>query len=146
MFAQMWLCMHEWCQSWVMTICFQPQSRLCKHLSFFTNIYIFKIIIYSHFKFHNNWFRTRCHQSWLTSFMHTQSRLCKHLSLFTYIYIYIYIYIFPQSLYTHIPNFITICWKHIINSHDWHNSCMHICACMNDVNHDWWQYVFNELL
>ena len=24
MFAQMWLCMHEWSQSWLMTICFRP--------------------------------------------------------------------------------------------------------------------------
>ena len=24
MFAQTWLCMHEWCQSWLMTSCFQP--------------------------------------------------------------------------------------------------------------------------
>ena len=43
-------------------------------------IYICTIIIYSHSKFHNNWLKTWCHQSWLTSFMQTQSRLCKHLS------------------------------------------------------------------
>ena len=172
MFAQMWFCMHEWCQSWLMTICFQPQSRLCKYLSFFTNIYIFSqllythilnfitigwkhdvisydwhhscmhnhvcaniwvfftniyictIIIYSHSKFYNNWLKTYCHQSWLTSFMHAQSHLCKHL-------IFLLIYILAQSLYTHIPNFIAIGWKHDVISHDWHHSCMHNHVCAN---------------
>ena len=28
MFAQMWLCMHEWCQSWLMTSCFQPIAMI----------------------------------------------------------------------------------------------------------------------
>ena len=59
---------------------------------FFTNIYIFTIIIYSHSKFHNNWLKTWCHQSWLTSFMHTQSCLYKHLRFFTNMYIYIYLH------------------------------------------------------
>ena len=89
---------------------------------FFTNIYICIIIIYSHSKFHNNWYKT-CHQSWLTSFMYTQSRLCKHL-------IFLLIYIFAQSLYTHIPNFITIGWKHV-TSYDWHHSCMYNYVCAN---------------
>ena len=26
MFAQTGLCMHEWCQSWLMTSCFQPMA------------------------------------------------------------------------------------------------------------------------
>ena len=80
-------------------------------------IYICTIIIYSHSKFYNNWLKTYCHQSWLTSFMHAQSHLCKHL-------IFLLIYIFAQSLYTHIPNFITIGWNNYVISHDWHLSCM----------------------
>ena len=89
---------------------------------FFTNIYIFTIIIYSHSKFYNNWLKTYCHQSWLTSFMHAQSHLCKHL-------IFLLIYIFSLSLYTHIPNFITIGRKHDVISHDWHHSCIHNHVC-----------------
>ena len=66
----------------------------------------------------------RCHQSWLTSFMHAQSRLCKHLS-------FLLIYLFAQSLYSHIPNFITIGWKQDVISHDWHHACMHNHVCAN---------------
>ena len=75
MFAQIWLCMHEWCQSWLMTICFQP------------------IVI----KF-GMWVYNDCAN--------------------------IYIYISKKL------------------------KCLHKrdCVCMNDVNHDWWHHVFNQLL
>ena len=39
------------------------------------------------------------------------------------------LYILAQSLYSHIPNFITNGWKHDVISHDWHHSCMHNHVC-----------------
>ena len=73
MFAQTGLCMHEWCQSWLMTSCFQP------------------IVM----KF-GMWVYNDCENIYISKKL----------------------------------------------------KCLHKrdCAGMNDVNHDWWHYVFNQSL